>query len=122
MLREKFLYLKIQRLVVWPLMMLLLVPNVYSSSPVFRTINGPVEGVEQISSLGKPYYAFRGIPYAEPPITGIDQYTGEEVDRRFKVQHILLTFDTLVPLSVNLIISKGTYSTSAKLERKSKGT
>lgn len=26
-----------------------------------------------------------GVPFASPPITGTDPYTGEEVDRRFKV-------------------------------------
>lgn len=51
-----------------------------------QTSNGPIEGVEQISSLKQKYYAFRGIPYAEPPITGNDPYTGEKIDRRFKVQ------------------------------------
>ena len=52
---------------------------------VRQTNNGPVEGVEQTSIFGKKYYSFRGIPYAEAPITGIDPYTGETVDRRFKV-------------------------------------
>lgn len=55
------------------------------SSVIRQTLNGPVEGIEQISSLGQKYYSFRGIPYAEPPITGIDPYSGEYVDRRFKV-------------------------------------
>ena len=50
-----------------------------------QTANGPIEGIEQTSSLGQKYYAFRGVPFAEPPITGIDPYTGEPVDRRFKV-------------------------------------
>lgn len=50
-----------------------------------QTNNGPVEGIEQTSFFGKKYYSFRGIPYAEVPITGIDPYTGEQVDRRFKV-------------------------------------
>lgn len=50
-----------------------------------ETWNGPVEGVELISSLGQKYHAFKGIPFAEPPITGVDPYTGEKVDRRFKV-------------------------------------
>lgn len=54
-------------------------------STLRQTLNGPVEGVEEISSLGQKYYAFRGVPFAEPPITGIDPYTGEHVDRRFKV-------------------------------------
>lgn len=56
------------------------------SSPLIRqTANGLVEGIEQVSSLGQKYYAFKGIPFAAPPITGIDPYTGERVDRRFKV-------------------------------------
>lgn len=50
-----------------------------------QTTNGPVRGIEQISSLGQRYYSFRGIPFAEPPITGIDPYTLERVDQRFKV-------------------------------------
>lgn len=57
------------------------------SSTVRRTLNGPIEGIVQTSSLGQKYYAFRGIPFAEPPITGIDPYTGEKVDRRFKVKY-----------------------------------
>lgn len=43
-------------------------------------------GNEQISLLRHIYYAFRGIPFAEPPMTGIDPYTGEKVDRGFKVR------------------------------------
>lgn len=54
------------------------------SLPVRQTANGPIEGTEQTSSLGQKYFAFKGVRYAEPPITGIDQY-GEQVDRRFKV-------------------------------------
>lgn len=49
------------------------------------TPNGLVEGIERTTTLGQKYYAFYGIPYAAPPITGIDPYTGEKVDRRFKV-------------------------------------
>lgn len=64
----------------------LFVFNVDCSLPTVRqTQNGPVEGIEQISILGHKFYAFKGIPYAEPPITGIDPYTGKQVDRRFKV-------------------------------------
>lgn len=50
-----------------------------------QTTNGPVEGTVLTSSLGHKYYAFMGIPFAEPPITGKDPYTGQIVDRRFKV-------------------------------------
>lgn len=58
----------------------------YGDSPTKRqTLNGPVEGVEQTTALGQKFYSFYGIPFAEPPITGIDPYTGEHVDRRFKV-------------------------------------
>lgn len=61
--------------------------NVQCKQPIIRqTPNGPVEGLEQISALNQRYYSFRGIPYAEPPITGIDPYTSEKVDRRFKVR------------------------------------
>ncbi|XP_031639929.1 esterase B1-like [Contarinia nasturtii] len=55
-----------------------------------KTNNGPVEGIKQTSLLGKKYYAFRGIPYAEAPITGKDPYTGAEVDRRFKAPEPLI--------------------------------
>lgn len=55
-------------------------------STVRQTKNGPIQGIEMTSSLGQKYYAFKGIPYAEPPISGMDPYTGEQVDRRFKVQ------------------------------------
>lgn len=53
-------------------------------STIRQTANGPVEGLERISSLGQKYYSFRGIPFAEPPITGTDPYTGQLVDRRYK--------------------------------------
>lgn len=67
----------------------LLVKSVYCDQQLVRqTNNGPVEGIEELSSLGQKYYAFRGVPYAEPPITGIDPYTGEEVNRRFKVRYV----------------------------------
>ena len=56
------------------------------NSPLIRqTLNGPVEGVAQTTILGQVIYAFLGIPFAEPPITGTDPYTGQQVDRRFKV-------------------------------------
>lgn len=50
-----------------------------------RTTNGPIEGIVQNSSLGQSYYAFKGVRFAEAPITGIDPLTGQKVDRRFKV-------------------------------------
>lgn len=72
------------------LLFLLIVLNVVngglSKTIIRQTSNGPIEGVKQISSLKQTYYAFRGIPYAEPPITGRDPYTGEKINRRFKVQ------------------------------------
>lgn len=55
------------------------------SLTVRQTTNGPIEGIEKATSLGQKYYSFRGIPYAEAPITGKDPFSGEEVDRRFKV-------------------------------------
>lgn len=65
------------------------VSDVQNDSPLIRqTSNGLVEGNEKISSLGQTYYAFYGIPYAAPPITGIDPYTKESVDRRFKVRSL----------------------------------
>lgn len=65
---------------------------VYTSDIIRQTQNGLVEGVEQYSSLGQKYFAFRGIPFAEPPITGMDPYTGDQVDRRFKVYSFNLYF------------------------------
>lgn len=56
------------------------------TSIIRQTQNGPVEGIEQMSALNQRYYSFRGIPYAEPPITGIHPYTGEQIDHRFKVR------------------------------------
>lgn len=62
-----------------------LVFNLFFTSPTVRlTANGPVQGILKTSSLGQNYYAFKGIPYAEAPITGVDPYTGKVVDRRFK--------------------------------------
>lgn len=66
--------------------LLLFTQNVYGSTPTLRmTTNGLVEGIEQTSILGQKFYSFRGIPFAAPPITGIDRFTGKFVDRRFKV-------------------------------------
>lgn len=71
---------------VWVFFEWFLLMRVQCIKPIIRqTSNGPVEGIEQISALHQRYYSFRGIPYAEPPITSIDPYTGEKVDRRFKV-------------------------------------
>lgn len=76
-----------RKLVAVPLWLSLLAISVRSVEwPVRQTANGPVEGLGETSALGQQYYAFRGIPFAEPPITGTDPYTGEEVDRRFKVR------------------------------------
>lgn len=66
--------------------LLVLAMNICCSSPTLRmTANGPVEGIKKISSLGQKYYSFKGVPFAAPPITGIDPFTGKLVDRRFKV-------------------------------------
>lgn len=64
---------------------LLVVSNECRSLTIRQTTNGPVEGVVLTSILSQKYYAFMGIPYAEPPITGMDPHTGQIVDRRFKV-------------------------------------
>lgn len=65
----------------------LFVTNVRVDPPTMRqTLYGPVEGAIEISVLNQTYYSFRGIPFAEPPITGFDAYTSEFVDRRFKVR------------------------------------
>lgn len=82
------------------LSLLLLVLNVHCNTSTVRQTNyGPVEGLLRRSSLGQKYYAFRGIPFAEAPISGKDPNTGKEVDRRFKVwyykqtQNQLFNFD-----------------------------
>ena len=38
------------------------------SGPVVETINGPVEGSTMPTSAGKTVFAYRGVPYARPPI------------------------------------------------------
>lgn len=79
-----------------------------NSSPIIRqTLNGPVEGIEQTSLLDQKYYAFRGIPFAEPPITGKDPYTGEQVDRRFKVRKMII--DIFVQISIQYKTIKNLY-------------
>lgn len=61
--------------------------TVQCEQPLLRqTVNGPVEGVEMNTTFGLIFYAFKSIPYASPPITGRDPYTGKMVDRRFKVR------------------------------------
>ena len=60
--------------------------NVNGNPPTIRiTTNGLIEGVVLRSSLNQNYYAFRGVRYAEAPITGTDPLSGQKVDRRFKV-------------------------------------
>lgn len=72
---------------------LLFALSVNCDSPtVKQTANGPIEGKEETSSLGKKYYAFKGIPYAEAPITGEDPHSGQRVDRRFKVWYLKVLF------------------------------
>lgn len=67
------------------------------TKPTIRqTNNGLVEGTEQTTLFGKKYYAFRGLPYAETPITGKDPYTGAEVDRRFRVMKTVNDVTTVV--------------------------
>lgn len=79
-----------------------LVISVWGQSPLTlrQTNNGPVEGIERISSLGQRYYAFQGIPYAEAPITGTDPYSGQIVDRRFKVHECDSTEPNLTLIQV----------------------
>lgn len=56
-----------------------------SPSTIRQTLNGPIEGIELMSSLGQKYLAFKGVRYAMPPITVVHPITGDRVDRRFKV-------------------------------------
>lgn len=73
-------------LILVPTLLLLLIRTACCNEQLIRhTVNGPVQGVEETSSLGQKFFAFKGIPYAEPPITGKDPFTGLDVDRRFKV-------------------------------------
>lgn len=68
------------------LLFLTIVHYVQCKRPIIRqTANGPVEGFEKKTILGQTYYSFLAIPFANPPITGKDPYTGDFVDRRFKV-------------------------------------
>lgn len=78
--------------------LILLATIVHCSPPptIRRTINGPIEGVVLNSSLGQPYYAFKGVRYAEAPITGPDPLSGAEVDRRFKVKREFLFYNFFV--------------------------
>lgn len=91
-----------------------------SSLIVRQTKNGPIEGIEQTSSLGQKYFAFKGVPYAEPPITGIDPFTGKNVDRRFKVRNMLIYthLNKFHMNEMNLLLGTGT--TYAQLEQKFK--
>lgn len=77
-----------QRSIKISLALLLLLQYVQCDRPTLRqTANGPVEGIEfTIPFNSTKVYAFLSIPYAKPPITGKDPYTGELVDRRFKVR------------------------------------
>ncbi|XP_028141394.2 esterase E4 isoform X1 [Diabrotica virgifera virgifera] len=36
--------------------------------PIIKLSDGSIQGIRETSNSGKPYYAFREIPYAEPPI------------------------------------------------------
>lgn len=73
----------------------LLIQSVYCDKPTVRqTNNGPVEGLEKTNVFGNKYYAFKGIPYAESPITGIDSF-GNYVDRRFKVHFKVAFFSNI---------------------------
>jgi hypothetical protein len=37
-------------------------------SPIVETVNGKIQGGVSVSRNGKEFYAFRGIPYAKPPV------------------------------------------------------
>lgn len=69
---------------------LVLLLNVRCDPTIRQTDNGPVQGIELTSSMGQKYYAFRSVPYAEAPITGLDPSTGDYVDRRFKVRSVVV--------------------------------
>lgn len=61
----------------------------YHYSPlIIQTTHGPVQSAKYMTVFEQKCHLFIGIPYAAPPITGIDPYTGKEVDRRFKVREI----------------------------------
>lgn len=77
------------------------------NSPLVRqTANGMLKGIDLTTILGQKYYAFNGIPFAAAPITGVDPYTGEKVDRRFKVCFKLHIFINLIMNKIRLIFLK----------------
>lgn len=39
-----------------------------SDNPIVHTIYGPVRGYTESGIKGRQYYAFKGIPYAKPPV------------------------------------------------------
>lgn len=44
------------------------IPPVGSDNPIVHTIYGPVRGYTESGIKGRQYYAFKGIPYAKPPV------------------------------------------------------
>lgn len=91
----------------------------YDSPIIRQTLNGAVEGITEISVFGQKYYAFLGIPFAEPPITGRDPYTGEQIDRRFKVLYLI---DSNEIAEKNLNLFSGTGTIEATLDENVKST
>lgn len=59
------------------------------AEPEAKTINGHLRGLKQTSIEGFDFYAFKGIPYAKPPVGEL----------RFKVRKI----QTFFTLQENLI-------------------
>lgn len=81
-----FKHSNMHKLILMWVPMIFLIANVHCNPPTIRrTSNGPIEGIELNTSLGQPYYAFKGVRFAEAPITGTDPLSGRKVDRRFKV-------------------------------------
>ena len=52
---------------VWFTCFFCLIPLVSTATPYAAPSVGVIQGTEHSTSDGLPYYAFRGIPYAEPP-------------------------------------------------------
>lgn len=59
-------------------------PSRWREKPVIKTTDGKVRGRVMESRCGVPFYGFRGMPYAQPPINRL----------RFKVRDVYQTLPT----------------------------
>lgn len=64
---------------------------------IVKTANGTVRGQQVVTLFdSKPYHAFKGIPYAEPPVNKL----------RFKVSQMLLIQNIYIYRAVIYIVSR----------------